>query len=295
MWLYLAVAATVIYTPQLDQTSMDNLLWITDAHLDHLPETKKEAWFEKLAQSPADMLLLGGDTANSRSFSRMLDRIKEAFPGKVALVAGNHDYYHSSISEFRAELTRLHRAGMIVFEPGCQSEPLQLAGGVHLCGSGGWGDASAGCADASRMELNDEHLITELRTGYLTARLRELGNESAKHLQTQLAAVPEGASCVIVLTHVPPWPEATWHEGRKSDAWALPRFCWHAGGNVISQAAQQMPDTQFIVLCGHTHSDGIFKMGNITCHTAGSAYGRIDHSGMISLGNKVSVQNLDRP
>jgi Icc protein len=273
---------------------MDNLLWITDVHLDHLSGTLQDAWFEKLAKSPADMLLLGGDTANSRSFSRMLGRIKEVFPGKVALVAGNHDYYHTSISEFRAELTWLHRAGVIVFEPGCQSEPLQLAKRVHLCGSGGWGDASAGCANASRMELNDEHLIAELRSGNLTARLRELGNESAEHLQTQLAAVPEDASCVIVLTHVPPWPEATWHEGKRSDALALPRFCWQAGGIVISQAAERMPQTRFIVLCGHTHSDGIWKHGNITCHTAGSAYGRIDHSGLITLGETVSVRKIDR-
>ena len=69
--------------------NMKNLLWITDAHLDHLPETVKDAWFEKLAKTQADMLLLGGDTANSRIFSRMLGRIQEVFSGKVALVAGN--------------------------------------------------------------------------------------------------------------------------------------------------------------------------------------------------------------
>jgi predicted phosphohydrolase len=271
---------------------MKSLLWITDAHLDHLSETVKDAWFEKLAKTGADMLLLGGDTANSRLFCRMLGRIEKVFPGKVALVAGNHDYYHTSISDFRAELSVLHRAGVIIFEPGCQSMPLQLAEGVYLCGSGGWGDASAGSADASGMELNDEHLIAELRTGNLTARLRELGKESAKHLQEQLAAVPEGATCVIVLTHVPPWPEAAWHEGRNSDARALPRFCWQAGGNVISQAAERMPQTRFIVLCGHTHSDGIWKKGNITCHTAASAYGRIDHSGKITLGKTVSVREM---
>jgi len=278
----------------LSRITMKSLLWITDAHLDHLSVTVEDAWFEKLAKTRADMLLLGGDTANSRVFSRMLGRIKEAFPGMIALVSGNHDYYHTSIADFRAELAVHHRSGVIVFEPGCQSNPLQLAAGVYLCGSGGWGDATAGYADASGMALNDEHLIAELRTGNLTARLRELGKESAKHLQKQLAAVPEGASCVIVVTHVPPWPEAAWHEGRRSDTLALPRFCWQAGGNAISQAAERMPQTRFIVLCGHTHSGGIWKKGNMTCHTAGSAYGRIDHSGMIALGKTVSFRDIDR-
>lgn len=273
---------------------MDSLLWITDAHLDHLSSTLQDAWFEKLAKSQADMLLLGGDTANSRVFSRMLGRIKEVFPGKVALVAGNHDYYHTSISDFRSELASHFRTGVTIFEPGCQSKPVPLADGVFLCGSGGWGDASAGCANAAGMSLNDENLIAELRTHNLTTRLRELGTESATHLREQLLAVPIDASCVIVLTHVPPWPDACWHEGRKSDAFALSRFCWKAGGEVISEVAQQMPETRFIILCGHTHSDGIWKMRNITCHTAGSAYGRIDHSGMISVGETVSFRNIDR-
>lgn len=275
-------------------TTMKTLLWITDAHLDHLSHTVADAWYEKLAQARADMLLLGGDTANSRVFGRMLHRIREVFQGEVALVAGNHDYYHTSISNFRTELSCLHRSGVVVFEPGCQSKPLQLADGVHLCGSGGWGDASAGCANAAGMELNDEHLIAELITRNLTARLRELGNESAAHLQKQLESVPVDASCVIVLTHVPPWPDACWHEGSRSEDFALPRFCWQAGGNVISQAARQMPETQFMVLCGHTHSDGVWAQGNITCHTAGSAYGRIDHSGIITLDKPISVREIDR-
>ena len=270
------------------------LLWITDAHLDHLSDTTLDVWFEKLTDAGADMLLLGGDTANFRVFSRMLGRIEAVFPGKIALVAGNHDYYHASISELRARLAVHEESGVIIFEPDCRSEPLPLAEGTYLCGSGGWGDASAGCADASGMHLNDEHLIAELRTRYLTQQLRELGKESAKHLQKQLDAVPEGASCVIVLTHVPPWPEACWHEGRQSDAYALPRFCWQAGGTVISEVAERMPETQFIVLCGHTHSDGIWNKGNITCYTAGSTYGQINHSGMITLGKKVAVRELDR-
>ena len=273
---------------------MNRLLWITDAHLDHLSDEMEDAWFEKLGKCRADMLLLGGDTGNARVFSRMLGRIEEVFPGTIALVAGNHDYYHTSISDFRAKLAGVQRSGLIAFEPGCQSKPLQISDGVYLCGSGGWGDATAGYADAAGMSLNDENLIAELRTGNLTVRLKELGKESAEHLEKQLSAVPEDASCVIVLTHVPPWPEASWHEGRNSDAMALPRFCWLAGGKIVSQAAERMPQTRFIVLCGHTHSDGIWKKGNIACHTAGSAYGRIDHSGMITLGKTVTFRRIDR-
>jgi Icc protein len=273
---------------------MKRLLWITDAHLDHLSSGMEDAWFEKLTKSQAEMLLLGGDTATSRMLGRILGRIETEFPGKVALVAGNHDYYHTSIPELRAALACHHRTGVVVFEPGCQTKPVKLADGIYLCGSGGWGDASAGCADASAMILNDEYMIADLRTRDLNAKLRMLGQESARHLQEQLEVLTEDASCVIILTHVPPWPEACWHEGRRSDSYALPRFCWQAGGLVISQAAERLPQTRFIVLCGHTHSDGIWEQANITCHTAGSSYGRIDHSGMITLSETVSVLVFDR-
>ena len=175
---------------------MNSLLWITDAHLDHLDEAVEHAWFEKLANAKAEMLLLGGDTANARVFSRILGKVRRVFAGKIALVAGNHDYYHTSISGFREKLAGLQRSGIIVFELGCQSSPLQLSKGVYLCGSGGWGDATAGYADASGMALNDENLIAELKTADLTGLLRKLGMESAKHLQDQLSAVPQDASCV---------------------------------------------------------------------------------------------------
>jgi len=78
---------------------VNRLLWITDAHLDHLSDAMADAWFEKLRKSRADRLLLGGDAANARIFSRILGLIEEVFPGPIALVAGNHDYYHSSISD----------------------------------------------------------------------------------------------------------------------------------------------------------------------------------------------------
>jgi 3',5'-cyclic-AMP phosphodiesterase len=273
---------------------MKKILWITDAHLEHLSPSGEAAWFEKLAETKADILLLGGDTANSRIFSRMLCRIQKVFTGKIALVAGNHDYYHSSIADFRSELACLQRNGVYVFEPNCQSNPLKLADDIYLCGSGGWGDATAGSGIATEMALNDENFIAELKTRNLSDRLRELGKESAMHLQTQLASVPDDATCVIILTHVPPWPEACWHEGRRSDSYALPRFCWQTGGNMISQTAHKMPQTKFTVLCGHTHSDGVWQDGNITCHTAGSDYGRIAHSGMINLEKTVSFQEIDR-
>ena len=153
---------------------MTRILWISDAHLDHLSSMVADAWFDLLEESRADMLLLGGDTANARLFSPILERIKQNFRGRIALVAGNHDYYGTSIAAFRKKLKWLERSGISIFEPGCRNTPLPIADGVYLCGSGGWGDARAGFADASGMALNDENLINELKKGPLTAKFRLL-------------------------------------------------------------------------------------------------------------------------
>jgi hypothetical protein len=79
---------------------------------------------------------------------------------------------------------------VIVFEPGCQSKPLELAEGAYLCGSGGWGDDTAGSADAAGMALNDENLIAELRTGNLTAQLRSLGKNAGSPQSAHIPADP---------------------------------------------------------------------------------------------------------
>lgn len=240
------------------------------------------------------MLLLGGDLADSRVFFELFGRIREAFAKPIALVAGNHDYYHSSIARFRPELVELLAHGVIVWEPGCHSLPVRIEESVYLCGSGGWGDCTAGFAKSSGMALNDEYCIEELRLAPdLTLLLRDLGHESANHLQAQLDVIPTDAKSVIILTHVPPWPEACWHQGRRSDFLALPRFCWQTGGQVISQAAARMPQTRFLVLCGHTHSEGFWESENITCHTAGAVYGEIRLAGMVEIDQTIRVKKLN--
>ena len=59
---------------------------------------------------------------------------------------------------------------------------------------------------------------------------------------------------IMVLTHVPPFREACWHEGRISDDNWLPHFTCKAVGDVLIEAMAANPDHRMTVLCGHTHS-----------------------------------------
>jgi Icc-related predicted phosphoesterase len=79
---------------------------------------------------------------------------------------------------------------------------------------------------------------------------------------------------VIVLTHVPPYREAAWHEGRHSDDDWAPWFTCRAVGEAIDTCARQHPAVNFLVLCGHTHGAGTYApQGNVVVHSAAADYG----------------------
>ncbi len=61
---------------------------------------------------------------------------------------------------------------------------------------------------------------------------------------------------VIVATHVPPFGEAAWYQGRPSADDYLPFFACKAVGEFLLEAARSHPKCQIIVLCGHTHGGG---------------------------------------
>jgi hypothetical protein len=105
--------------------------------------------------------------------------------------------------------------------------------------------------------------------------LNQLGDESAQRIQPKLEEAARLRENVVVLLHVPPFREATWHEGQVSfDAW-LPWFSCKAVGDVILSCAVSHPQTSFLVLCGHSHGAGVCSpLPNVKVLTAGAEYGK---------------------
>src|SRR5262245_20670356 len=91
------------------------------------------------------------------------------------------------------------------------------------------GDSRLGDYWKSDVMLNDWGLIAEFGgfdedPGEWLARLKELGDEAARHFRSVLPDALARYCRVVVLTHVPPFREACWHEGRISDDNWLPHF-----------------------------------------------------------------------
>ena len=102
--------------------------------------------------------------------------------------------------------------------------------------------------------------------------MRELADGYAKAVAPTLHEAMSRYPHVIVLTHVPPLPEATWYQGQQSDAEYLPHFCNPTLGRVLREACRKFPKTQVTVLCGHTHGEGTHREGNLTVITGGAEY-----------------------
>ena len=102
-----------------------------------------------------------------------------------------------------------------------------------------------------------------------------MGDEAAAYLKSVLVPATEDYSQVIVATHVPPFLEAAWHEGRTSGDDYLPFFSCKAMGDVLLEAAKSSPDCQILVLCGHTHGGGEVQMlDNLRVLTGPAEYGK---------------------
>ena len=155
---------------------------------------------------------------------------------------------------------------------------MLLTPNTCLVGHDGWGDGRLGDYEHSLVQLNDFRLISEL-TGLsrsaLLGRLNQLGDEAAAHIGSVLSGALQPAEHVVVLTHVPPFKEASWYNGQHCERDWLPFFSCQAVGDVLAGAMRNHPHKRMTVLCGHTHGGGSSEiLPNLVTYTGPAEYGR---------------------
>jgi 3',5'-cyclic AMP phosphodiesterase CpdA len=250
--------------------------WVTDLHFNFVTDTQVEQFCEQLAGTAFDALLVGGDTGEAASFVRYLTTLESRLDHPIYFVLGNHDSYRGSIAGSRAAAKQLSDGSRwLRWLP--STGIVALSDRTCLIGHDGWADGRGGDYANSTVMLNDYRLIEEL-TGLSHeargARLGTLGDEAALYLGRTCTAALERFERVIVLTHVPPFNEACWHEGQISnDAW-LPHFACPTAGRALVRALDDRPACLVSVLCGHTHGAGEADiLPNLHVSTGGAVYG----------------------
>ena len=273
-----------------------HLVWTTDLHLNHVPPTSWERWTKELASHGADGVVISGDISEGDDVVLQLRRLAEQSQSPIYFVLGNHDFYQSSIGVTRQNVIAASRElPMLTYLT--DSSAIELADGVFLIGDDGWGDGVEGDYDGSTIRLNDFQLIDDFRLADPSQWRRLIqtqGAESAQRLESKLDAIPKDASEILVVTHVPPFREACWYEGKTTDDNWAPFFVCGQVGQVLQNATRVRRNCRITVLCGHTHHAGVANLDpNLTVHTGAAEYGSPRVEGLVTVQDgKIEVTEL---
>jgi predicted phosphohydrolase len=266
---------------------MRRVVWLTDIHLNFLSPEALGALEGLVRCAEPDAVLLGGDIDEAPGLTACLRGMAQRLPWPIYFVLGNHDFYRGSITVVRREVAALCRE-LPQLTYLTDTGVVELTPHVGLVGHDGWADGRAGDYERSDVFLNDYFLIEELAEPLpkdeRLRRLNRLGDEAAEHVRRVLPAALQRYPHVLVLTHVPPFLDACWHEGQVSDDNWSPHFTCVAMGEAICEAARCYPQRQITVLCGHTHGAGEARIGdNIHVLTGGAEYGRPEIQRVLEL------------
>ncbi len=253
---------------------VSKLAWGTDWHLNFLKPAARQTFIESVSSMEADAFAITGDISDGSNLEQDLRLLGSTIAKPVFVLLGNHDRYHSSFAATEDTMQRvsamhphLHRL--------TGGELIELSPDTALLGVDGWADGTAGAGAASEVELNDGRLIRDLAVLSRSLRwlkMHELAAEFAHAVAPALNEAMASYANVIMLTHVPPLPEATWHGGKQSDAEFPPHFCNPTLGRLLREGCIKFPNTKLTVFCGHTHGEGVHREGNLTVFTGGAEY-----------------------
>lgn len=233
---------------------MPHLAWGTDVHFDHCSPEVFEAFAHHVKNSGSQGLCLTGDISEGPTIVAHLKQLSSQIDMPLYCILGNHDYYHSSISEVRAQMQQLPPS--IHWMPTAGVIPLSES--TCLIGHDGWSDAQHGDYESSTIRLKDYRLIQELaeadKAGQLQNKLQALGRESARSVAPFLAQALNNFQHLIFLTHAPPFREACLYGTEVADDNWAPHFTCKALGDLLLQTMEKHPHHHLTVLAGHTHN-----------------------------------------
>jgi 3',5'-cyclic-AMP phosphodiesterase len=255
---------------------MKRIVWLTDLHLNFLPDERVDEFLDCVAACEGDAVLASGDFGEAKTVVTYLERIADRLGGPIYFVLGNHDFYYGSIRQVRADVAELCRRDPRLLWLNA-SDVIELAPHSGLVGHDGWADARLGDYERSLVMMNDYRLIEEFarmskldRWPLLMAEADAAADHIRRVLPSALARFPR----VLLVTHVPPFRESCWHEGQISDDEWLPHFTSKAMGDALLEIMRDYPKRELLVLCGHTHGRGeSHPAPNIVVHTGGAQYG----------------------
>lgn len=243
-------------------------IWLTDIHLNFIDDVARQKFYQEIVNTECDGVLISGDIAEAPCLEEILNEMASYIDKPIYFILGNHDYYRGKINKVREAMTVLTKEHNTLFwlpASGMQ----KLNNNTILIGQDGWADGRFGDYQNSRVILNDSRMISDLfqenilGRDQLLEKMQHLADADAMRLQDDLVqAMSQHPKKIIVLTHVPPFKEACLHQGKMSGEDWLPYFSSKITGEILTTVAEQNSEIEFLVLCGHTHSEANLQAGD---------------------------------
>lgn len=251
--------------------------WATDIHLNFVDGRHRYAFAESVLKHEPDIVLLGGDLAEADNVVSYLQELEDWIQRPIYFVLGNHDFYKGSIRSVRESISELTRDSEHLFWMN-DAGVVPIGQEASLVGHDSWADGGLGDYWGSGVVLNDFLLIEEFQQLGKRARLElleRLAAEAAAHFGKVLPEAFGSSRSVILLTHVPPFRQACWHEGKISADDFLPFFATKVVGDMLRSVMEANPECNLRVFCGHTHGGGAADiLPNLKVYTGGAQYGK---------------------
>ena len=256
---------------------MGKICHLTDTHLNFIDDI--ESWWADilLANNDCDCFLFTGDVSTSSNIQYVLD-IFESTSKPVYYVLGNHDYYSTSIETLRDDIGKRKPSNVTFLT---QSNPIVLSPTSILIGDDGWYDGRNGTYWASNESLNDFRYIKEFKGHGKQARLMIMqryadrsANRISELIKKAIVDHPQ-MNDLYIATHVPPFANAAWYMGKKSNNDFLPFFSNFCVGSSIESSSKEFRESgkNVWVYCGHTHCFGVTSPAeNLNVITSGAQY-----------------------
>lgn len=281
---------------------MKKVIWLSDIHLDFLTKKDITEFIETMKKLSSDAIWISGDTAQADSVVDSLSIMESEFKQPIYFVLGNHDFYLGSFDEVRSKIRKLcSKSGRLCWLN--DTDIVEVTAEVGLIGHDSWADGRFGDFMGSDLLLNDyiliwdfNPLVKEAKNGKQSypggiknilsqfmstpvkqsrlSKMQALAKEAVQHIEKHLPGALKRYNKVFFLTHVPPFREACWHQGKISDDNGLPHFSCKAIGDTLVRIMNKHPDRHLTVLCGHTHSWAKAQiLDNLTVFAAQAVYG----------------------
>jgi predicted phosphohydrolase len=276
------------------------LLWATDLHLNFLKQIKSYnkqsvvefAKYISIEHPNANAWILTGDISDGLNIIDQLNYLSIGFQKPIYFVLGNHDFFHSSFNKINNEIRQLCKSNSNLIN--LNNKIIDYNKDIVIIGTDGWYDARIGNTN-SRVDLNDFYIIEELFPGknyrdLLISIIRNKCDDYNNQLKLTLAkAYNTNKSTIIIATHVAPYVESAIYNGQPSDREWAPWFVNVNLGLFLEDEADNHPNINFVVLCGHSHSAMIYNhRNNLTVYTGPAKYGYPDIAGYIENNNIIA-------